>query len=852
MFKSVRRIIIRVLVFIAVAVGTAYLVNRIYNLKMDKVSTEMDESTLPIVFCEYKDMPVNLMRGYTQTMSTRLMRDGIIPLNENHGVDVLVYDDSDYGVSYSYELRSIDGESLIEHGELEPANEKGGYVEYNINFRMDTRENKEYVMAFVITGASGEEVRYYTRVVQLAEEHADAVMEFAMDFHNTTMEKEYDEEEGNLVSKLLKTTETGDDNDLSHVDLTSGYEMVSWGGLEPVVMTAIIPTISEIDREYTAISLSYVVEANTEDVEHYYNITENYSARYDKNSGEIELLAFDRYQESLFDANFITKERNGVSMGIADMDSTEYATSNNNRLLAFVKEGQLWLYNYDTTDLVTVFDLLQGKYSDVRCLNTDIDINIASLDDEGNMYFVVYGYFSRGRHEGKNGISLYYFSAKDAKIEEQCFILCDEPFEVMSSEVGRFTYYDKEGYLYYLLDGSIFRVDLERMTQDTICSGIPSNKYMVSENRKIVAYPNAEKDEDVTGLTIKNFELDIETQITGKTTDRFLALGFVGNDLIYGVADRNDIIISAETQATLPLYKLYINGEKGENIKTYGKDGIYIMDVNVTADNIYLKRAVKKNNFFEETDPDYISYKSDNDASTVHLAYNDDPAMLKLVDIVFPANMYVSEDYRPIMTKTRDFAGYKELKVDTTTASGVYYVFNNKGYEGEYRSAGRAIIAVNEGNSGIVVDSDGNTVYRKLDAISYNTVADSVREIGCETVEESLLTCAYMCIRMINGKADYEEVMGCESYETAFAEYSNGVGINISGIDLDTALYFLDRDVPFTARIDDGRYVLVISYNSTHVRYYDPVGGGEVKVTREAFSDSISIYGNTMYAYTSQ
>ena len=74
----------------------------------------------------------------------------------------------------------------------------------------------------------------------------------------------------------------------------------------------------------------------------------------------------------------------------------------------------------------------------------------------------------------------------------------------------------------------------------------------------------------------------------------------------------------------------------------------------------------------------------------------------------------------------------------------------------------------------------------------------------------------------------------------------------ISGIDLDTALYFLERDVPFAACIDDGRYVLVISYNSTHIRYYDPMLGEEVKVTRNEFKNSLSMQGNIMYTYTSQ
>ena len=152
----------------------------------------------------------------------------------------------------------------------------------------------------------------------------------------------------------------------------------------------------------------------------------------------------------------------------------------------------------------------------------------------------------------------------------------------------------------------------------------------------------------------------------------------------------------------------------------------------------------------------------------------------------------------------------------------------------------------------MVVDSNGNTIYRCLAATEYNTVADEIDEYPCANIDDTLMTCAYMCIEYIDNRVEYEQIMACDSWESAFNEYTLGVGINISGIDLSTALYFLDRDVPFAARINDGRYVLVISYNSTHIRYYDPILDEEVRVTRKEFEESMSLQGNTMYTYTSQ
>ena len=46
--------------------------------------------------------------------------------------------------------------------------------------------------------------------------------------------------------------------------------------------------------------------------------------------------------------------------------------------------------------------------------------------------------------------------------------------------------------------------------------------------------------------------------------------------------------------------------------------------------------------------------------------------------------------------------------------------------------------------------------------------------------------------------------------------------------------------------------IRVISYNSTHIRYYDPVLGAEVKVTRKAFENSLSLQSNTMYTFSVQ
>ena len=481
-----------------------------------------------------------------------------------------------------------------------------------------------------------------------------------------------------------------------------------------------------------------------------------------------------------------------------------------------------------------------------------MDINIVNMDDDGNMYFAVYGYMCRGEHEGKNGISLYYYNAETATINEKLFVECDEPFDVMKQEIGRFTYFDENEKFYYLLDGAVYVIDLKEMTQDVIVSDLTSQNIMVSGNRKVIAYPNTDEDENVTSIIIKNFETGQEFIETGEADDVLLALGFVGNDLIYGVSNKQDIIISSYREAILPLHKLYVVEPGGDILKEYSKSGIYIMDASVADEKIYLSRAVKKNNFFVNTEEDIITYKNSMEKSSINKTYYYDSYAMNILDLTFPQDIYLADTAKIVMSKGGKAEDYEKFSVKTTVRDGSYYVFDDRGFSGEYRSAGTAIVAVSGNKTGVVVDEEGNIVYRALDATTYNTVADAIDEYPCAKKEDTQMVCAYMCIEYINSGTKYEDVAAYSDWETAFKELTDGVGINISGIDLQTALYFLDRDIPFAACIDDGRYVLVISYNSTHIRYYDPIAGEEVRVTRSYFEELLSMQGNTMYTYTSQ
>ena len=849
--RFLRSRLLKVVVFIAVAVGTALFVNHLNNAGYEKATQEMNEATLPLVFCSVDGTVVNRLVGYTQTMNTGLMRESVVPINKDYGVDLLLSDESDYADSCSYELRNIAGDSLIERGDLDMVEQKDLYDVYQVRFRMDLEANTEYVLVFILHHGK-QDVRYYTRVVKLEEAYVPDMTSYAVEFHNACFEKKVDPEKGNLAYNTLEAPIGGTSDTLAHVDLHSNYDTVSFGGLALSPVTPIVPTVQELESDYAVIKIAYIVEYLKDGISHFYRVEEFYTENFNKSSRTVELLAFDRYIDSFFDENYMSAERNAACLGICKDPAIERVSAGNDRKLAFAKEGELWYYDYAEDSLSMVFSFARGSFKDVRTVNPNVGINIVDMDDDGNIYFVCYGYQCRGIHEGKNGLVLYYYKPADSSLTEVFFVETDEPYEVMKQEVGRFTFYDGEKDFFCLLDGTIYAVDLKKLELETQMTGIPSERYLVSRNRKIIAYPNAEKEEDTTELTIRNFETGDTFTRTGSGNDRLMELGFVNNDLIYGVADAADIVIASDGEAILPLHDIYIVGPDGSELKHYSKPGVYVMDSRLEIDTIYLERAVKKNQFFSETDPDYISYKAADERTNATIKESSDPYAYAQLDIVFPSDMYVGQTGQYKMTREQAKIDSKEFSVASSVRQGGNYLYNQFGYVGAYGSAGQAIKAVGASGTGFVINGTGKTIYRGTVAKDYNTVADNIRETPCADRDKTLLACAYMCLTYEHYDVTLEEVLACGSYEEAWEKFSYGAGINISGIDLDTALYFLDRDVPFAAKIGDGRYVLVISYNSTHIRYYDPMSGEEVKVTREEFEDALSVHSNTMYTYTSQ
>lgn len=837
----IKTIITRAVVLTVVFFATLFLVNRWNNAGMDEVTAEMDQPTLPLVYMLADEEEINCLHGYTSSIDIALFHDSITPIGLDQTVQFRI---EDVGVdidSVAYEVRTVDGGSLIENGSVDDLEKNSGSFYATTTLRMNLTELEEYTFVAILKLKDGQEVKYYTRLIPSDALYTQEFLQFIMEFHAAT----FDKESRSAVSMYIEPNDQGENENLSHIDIHSNYETVTWANLSMMRISQMVPTITDIDSKNATIELKYVAISGDEETAQYFNVTEVYRVRY-VDSSTIYLMDFDRNVESIFDRFNVNTARNWFFFGVADLNDFQYRVSDGNRKVAFVKEGQLWYYDYSNTRITKVFAFWQDTPTDVRTAYDQHGINIVKIDDDGNIVFTVYGYMNRGQHEGENGIAVYRFKAETSTLEEVLFITCDEPYEILKEDASRLTYLNEQGEFFYLLGNNVMKIDLETHESSYVIHGIPKEYLGVSDSEYLLAYPNASVDRDSTQLTILNLETYEQHVIEAGAGQRIKALGFIENDLVYGLANETDVVLNTDGSTIFPMHTLKITTLENQVVKEYAKAGIYVMEARAVNQVIYLNRATKAGSNYLEVSDDFITFKEE-DSNNIQLSYQYTYDGYNQLYMIFPNYMYVTSIPQLVITKESVNEDNRTIAVDSGEKSNRYYVYAQGEMQGSYSTPRGAILAANE-ESGQAIDSNGNCIWKISGLLEYAEVTEGLQETICDTPAESLQECVEM-ILLYEGVALPETMDMTGNPDDIIERYLGKTGVNLVACDVDNALFYLCQGAPVIAKLDAETYVIIISYNTATIRYYNPVTGQEHRLERYIIEDMFAEQGNQFFTY---
>lgn len=834
--ERIIKISVLTLVFILSVIGF-----NAYFSAQNEGATEMTKATLPTLGIRLGDYGVNPMHGYLGEVDAALLRDSITPVNAK-GKITLELTDYDYDITaIYYQIYYGAASSLLEEGVLNKLSGEEVKTQ-DLVLKNALKEGEEYLIQFTIRLDSSRKVNYYSRLKYGTDFHYDESIAFALKLSDMMVEKK------DTLNAYLETNVEMVNNNLAQVNIHSSFEAVTYAQSKPERESDTLITVKEINDDYTAIELRWLLSMNNgKGQTQYCDVVENYKVRYSPN--RMYLLDYDRDMDGYYDSQILDQANNRIPLNTGLVENVTYIPSENNEKVSFVKNRQLWYYSYQDADITRVFSFQTDNLEDERNSYNQHNIHILNMDEDGNIDFIVYGYMNRGRHEGENGISLYHFTVAGSTISELAFIPTTIPYQNMEEDIQKFSYLNQDQIFYFLLDGTLYQVDTVSGEYEIKRMNLVNNTLTASSDNHIIAVQEKEDSTKNRKITLLNLENQKEVEITCDKTERIQSAGFVLTDFIYGIAKESDVSVTKGGTVLFPMEEIRIVDENGQEVKKYSKTGRYIIDTDVEGNVITLTYGKKSGNTYKESgEPEHIIYKEEDSGSSIAPEYGYDGLCYNQVYMGFPPYIYVQTipDLRvakEIISDNRHMINIDQGNMEVTQ----YLVYANGALVETCNTAYDAIQKAEE-IRGLVVNNARQTIWESNIA-SYNQVIGlNMKKAG--NASETYPACVSMIAALEGVEATLSEVKAVSDDKLEMLNaYANQSAVNLYGLTLSQVLYYVDKGTPVIAGIGGNHYVLIMSYNSTKVRYMDPLSGEEVVLSREEFEDKMKSTGNEYYSY---
>ncbi|MBO5620396.1 MAG: hypothetical protein J5959_02060, partial [Butyrivibrio sp.] len=426
---------------------TIAIFSRFSNGDNADMSAPMSKATLPVVSLLSGEKELNPMRGYVQEMDLSHLRRNIIPLAADRTVYYRINTYGEKASNIGFEVRSIDGKSLVENRDLTDYKINNKYIEGSFQLKDLITSDKEYMLVILMDTALGR-TRYYSRFVWTESDskyNVDEELDFVLGFSDATFSKTAAQD----YSKYLESNSEGDNTTFNKVNIHSSFSQVTWGDMNVTRKNDPEVYITDLHSQTGSYELKYRVAIKDGTVNRLYNVTEDFRVRY--TSDRMYLLNYERSLNYLFDSSSYAVGTNTIGLNISD-PNLQLVESGGGSAFAFVSENRLYMFNNSENKLAYLFGFYDNDNDDLRTRWDDHSIKILNVDEAGNVKFAVAGYMNRGIHEGSVGIAVYEYDSGINAIEEQVFIESRQSAEILREYVSAIAYVSNSDIFYAMLD----------------------------------------------------------------------------------------------------------------------------------------------------------------------------------------------------------------------------------------------------------------------------------------------------------------------------------------------------------------------------------------------------------------
>lgn len=809
MKRFLRRFGVLFLVFILGVAGTAILMNS----RSTDDRSDMNNPVLPEVMVDFSGTLSNLMHGYREPMQADFVRECVTPLDTTRQLQLVIDPHESEVKSLSYEVRSSDGRKVIENRKINALEEAEGYLRTSIEISSGLLMNQEYSMQITLDTDTGE-AYYYTRVVSRSVTKVSEYVAFAKEFARKCMDKTLADE----LSVYLEVTESGVRN-FNDVSISSSLSDISWGNLLPQISREGIPVIKDINETTASIQLEYEITANNDEGKaEYYNVTDFFRMRY--TDSRIMLLDFQRSASQIFDPQLSVISDRGLLLGVGDK-AVSYMTNEEAEVVAFVREGELWTYVPENGKFVDVFSFRKQENSDFRDASTEHGIKLLSVEKDGDVNFMVYGYMSRGNHEGYSGVGVYHYSNDQNMVEEKVFIPSTESYEFLNDDLGILSYVNKENQLFLVLAKDLYQINIDESSYEILAEGINSDNFVVSDTNAHAAWI-VSQGENAGQIELMDFDSQEIRMIAPAEAQELRTLGFMNEDLIYGILQNGDIITDENGHSTEGLTSFRIEDFKGNLKKEYHQDGLYIINVTIGRTLMEFQLAAKTEKGYSVQKKDNIMNNGNTTAKLVSVEQTSSDRQGTMTRLTFEDS---PESDKPLIlhAKMRSVKEHVvELQVETPEEE-LYYVYGKGGLDSTWTNPASAVKRA-DALTGVVLNRAQQYVWERGNVKTQIT-------LNTEDIPDIIKSGSW-------DKKVLQEGMG-----------DQGTIIDLTGCSLENILYEISAQRAVIVKTGENSSRVIVGYDEYNTWLLDPATG---EVKPYGLNDSTALFqkaGNVFITY---
>lgn len=773
------------------------------RLSDEYVKTVKAESArLPLVSLKSDTVTTGTLYGYTTEVEPCTVRGEVTVLDESDVIQVIIDERATDVRKLLYSIfDTVTGDKLDE-GQISAFDVDGGTKTARIKPGITTEQGREYACELTLITSESKRVYYYFRFKKYDDAYLKEKVNYMLTFSEACRNKNID-----YVIPYLESTYRGESSNHAQVDIQDSYVMVCWSELQPVVISDIKISISEIYKYIAVGSLKYMVSIDNSTGRENYLVTEKF--RINLGPDHAYLLNYDRELEAQFDPELMSLTQAQLKIGVTNNPDVEMLWTKDKKTLFFVRDNVLWKYNLSENTMSKVISMRQG-YATASEVCNDNTIHLLNIGEQSGLNFIVKGYINCGEYEGKIGVILYRYYIEENRLEELLYMPLSETPGHVEHEVGDFTYLNENDVFFFMAYDRIYSYNLTTGEFKEISDGKVQDGVVFCKELSYVAW---QEKGDLKNIYLLYLESGKEESVQVGEGELIRLMGSIGDKLITGNGSLTDAAYYIDGSVYYPISRLRILDSSENVVKEYHEEGFYITKVEASDTSIRLTRVVKTDasgNVYTEAEDDYILIYENSDRQSFNISTRVTKDMLTEYYLTLPN-------------------GTKVEKVPTNGEQAKLTVI------GENKTLR---LSEHEDADHYEVYSFGKMIGVTEDFTEAIKMADTDSAVGTVTVNGKV-----MWERGVQNKNDdlsAETLMG--AINASRDEVLNMKSLNHAK--LQEMFYFIYKDIPTYAIRNDGSIILITGYDSSHVTYQSMENGKSYTERTDKLSATLENSGN--------